>query len=120
MSSNLPPEVVEALRRGNPVEAIQLLRKSNPRMGLSEAKALLDEVRKLAPKPNHPAATKPSHAGGLQVSEAAAAKHAAAPIHNPRRPGLSPGEVPSSSSAAAGMLLFAAIVMGVLLYARFG
>lgn len=119
MSTPLPPEVVNALSRGNLVEAIKLLRKTHPHMGLAEAKALLDAVANLAPKPPpHAPAGKASHAGGLQASHASAPKHDV--VHIPRRPGLSPGEVPRSSSAAGGMALLVVAVLAVLLYVRFG
>ena len=42
---SLPPEVVEALKLGRPVEAVKRLRKST-NIGLAEAKALIDAFSK--------------------------------------------------------------------------
>ncbi|MEP7067619.1 MAG: hypothetical protein ABI789_00200 [Usitatibacter sp.] len=97
----LPPEVVEALRRGNKIEAIKLLRKAAG-LGLAEAKARAE-----------------AHAPGAAAGRPMSGNAAHAPLYpgGRRIPGLSPGEVPRTSSApVAFIILIAAIVIGAWLY----
>lgn len=101
-TKTLPPEVVEALRRGNKIEAIKLLRKAAG-LGLAEAKARAE-----------------AHAPGAAAGRPMSGNAAHAPLYpgGRRIPGLSPGEVPRTSSAAplAFIVLIAAIVIGAWLY----
>jgi hypothetical protein len=110
--SNLPPAVVEALRRGNKIEAIKLLRQSVGGLGLAEAKAFLDRLE---------------NAAGAAAAQGAAAKpratakvvHHAAPL--PRRDGLSPGEEPRAGSnpmPVIGLIVLA--LLGIWLFSSYG
>ena len=101
-TKTLPPEVVEALRRGNKIEAIKLLRKAAG-LGLAEAMARAE-----------------AHAPGAAAGRPMSGNAAHAPLYpgGRRIAGLSPGEVPRTSSAAplAFIALIAAIVIGAWLY----
>ena len=103
---SFPPEVLEALKRGNKIEAIKLLRAA-AKVGLAEAKSVVDALQ------------------GAQAGKAPAAPPAAsrpnvgiAHKHHPvnpnlvRRPGLSPGEVPRSGD---GMGWVVVLVGGLIL-----
>jgi hypothetical protein len=92
----LGPAIMEALKKGNKIEAIKLLRQASG-LGLAEAKQLLDRYE----------------AAKLKTETAArtvAAPHAAGPSHvyHPR-PGLSPGQVAPSSGASAAAVVVALI-----------
>src|SRR5947207_10484099 len=95
---DLPPQVAAAFQRGNLIEAIKILRKQRPQMGLAEAKALIEALQQQgqvkanvkthvttdvhhANKPHTP----PAHAAPL-------------PSMNPY---ATPGEVPRGSHSAA-------------------
>ena len=111
----LPPVVLEALRRGDKVVAIKLLREMT-KLGLAEAKGMVDaleahEKAKGMAKPPVPA------------SERDGMPHAhSAPRSRPREDDLSPGEVPRSSPLAgiAIMIALAAIILGVWLFSKAG
>src|SRR5437868_2709931 len=109
----IPPGVLEALKAGNKIEAIRLMREST-KMGLAETKAMvemLDKVKgiagpaqaianvlqgKVAAAQARPTVSKP--VGTVKM-------HAHAPVNVPtRRPGLGPGEVPRESSGAWGII----------------
>jgi hypothetical protein len=101
----LPPNVAEALRRGNKIEAIKLLREVT-KLGLAEAKGMIDAIE--------------AHQKGGTTPTAAAPrkpmKHVQAPVRaRPREDDLSPGEVPRSSSfnAAIALIVLAAAAVGV-------
>ena len=86
-----PPAVLEALKRGNKIEAIKLLRQVT-KMGLAETKALVDAIdaQKTAGGPGAPArAGNPPQSMHLRIP----ATHHYVP-HS--KSGLSPGEVPHS------------------------
>ncbi len=89
---SLPPNVVEALRRGDKIEAIKLLREAT-RVGLAEAKAAVDR-----------------HGAGGAAPQKHAAPH---PVHSSPHPwkpgGLSPGEMPRTSYGAVAIAIFIAI-----------
>src|SRR5260221_2686443 len=93
---SLPPNVVEALRRGDKIEAIKLLREVT-RVGLAEAKTAIDRhgASGAAP-PKQPAQT--GH--GMHSTP-----------HTWRPGGLSPGEVPRSSSGPAGIAILLAVAV---------
>ena len=98
---NLPSDVVEALRRGNKIEAIKRLREATG-LGLAEAKSVVDA--------HGDAAVGSGSAGTPHAGKAASAAmhaHAKAPMS---RPGLSPGEMPRASVPAAAIV---AIVIAV-------
>jgi hypothetical protein len=87
---SFPPAVLEALKRGNKIEAIKLLRQVT-QMGLAETKALVDaiEAQKTAGGPGAPARTANPQPMRLRIP----ATHHYVP-HS--KSGLSPGEVPHS------------------------
>jgi len=87
---SLPQEVLDALRAGNKIAAIARLRETR-KIGLAEAKGVIDHFAQ-AHKGSHP------H------------PHAHAQTPRPGRPGLSPGEVPGSSSSAVTVVLLLAIL----------
>ena len=94
---SLPADVIEALRRGNKIEAIKLLRDAS-KLGLAEAKSVIE---------------------GQDFGKHAARPHSHhAPSSAPRRDGLSPGEVPRSTfspTAVVIALAILALVVGYLL-----
>ena len=101
---SFPPEVLEALKRGNKLEAIKLLRAA-AKVGLAEAKTVVDAIQAgNAPPATPPAAKRPNV--GL------AHKHHALNPNLVRRPGLSPGEVPRSGD---GMGWVVVLVGGLML-----
>ena len=125
MSSQLPPEVVEALRRGSPLEAMKLMRKANPKMGLAEAKKFLEAVQRMVPT------------AAAQVKGQAQAHVGSSTPHTPpqkvavhqykqavrttfERTGLSPGEEPKADSDWGPISLLVVGVMALLLYVKFG
>jgi ribosomal protein L7/L12 len=87
----LPPDAIDALKRGKLVEAVKILRAAG--FGLAEAKAILDQVQKATPDGARFSAHKP--AAHLHVA----------------RPGLGPGEVPRGGGSGKW---FALIVVGVV------
>jgi hypothetical protein len=103
---SLPPAVVEALRKGQKIEAIKRLREAKG-VGLAEAKAILDALAS-----GRPVSSAPSHRSGAKPPKA----HGPAPsLH--RGPGLSPGEVPRSGSEAGVLVLvLVAAAAGFLLW----
>jgi hypothetical protein len=117
----LPPPVLDALRRGNTIEAIKLLRTATG-LGLGEAKALIDVHQRSNPVP-HPVSAGPVSLGaalidalqkgnkieairllreqtGLGLKAAKDATYASGRVADPLSSGLSPGEVPRSSKLA--------------------
>ena len=78
----LPEKVLEALRRGQPIEAVKLLRESGG-IGLKEAVEAIDAQRRKKPAP--PAIAAPAHTPKKQRVEMSR---------------LSPGEVPRSGGLA--------------------
>jgi len=111
---SLPPNVVEALRRGDKIGAIKLLREV-ARVGLAEAKNAIDTANRQSAthKPDHnkpAAAGTPPHSPPHQVP-------AASTLYSP---GLSPGEVPRASSGARFVVLLIVAVIAILLFWKLG
>jgi tripartite-type tricarboxylate transporter receptor subunit TctC len=101
----LPPQVLEALKSGNKIEAIKLLREGG-QLGIAEAKAMLDRLEGKA------AAKAKSVKPVKMVAKAHVHQH-----YDPRRPGLSPGEVPRSGAGFGWLVLLVAglfIILAVL------
>jgi ribosomal L7/L12-like protein len=92
--SSLPPEVVEALRKGNKIEAIKRLREATG-VGLAEAKGAVEHLQW------HGSSTNPKVSATVRVTV-----KKAPPGH---APGLSPGEVPRSSISAGAIVALAVI-----------
>jgi hypothetical protein len=113
---SLPPEVIEALKLGKPIEAIKRLRKSTG-LGLAEAKSVIDAFASGNTAYQTPSAKK---ARRRRDSEPAAASVPPQTSHPhqydppperlmPTRGGLGQGEVPRSN-AAFWLVVFLAIV----------
>lgn len=136
--TELPPDVVDALRRGEPIEAMKLLRAS-AKLSLKDARQAIDRA---AGRPAPGASQKASlqeffRAQAAKAGAAAPARpgRASAPVHRPSAPAgpslhtaarteplrapqagdLSPGEVPRRGGAWA---LIAAIAVAVYAYLR--
>lgn len=117
LPKTLPPDVAQALARGNVIEAIRLLRTKHG-VGLAEARQFLESLQKQAQAAKAKAqAGAGAHAGAATHAGAHAhphfpahhqKPHTAATLHTD--PHLSPGEVPNTTSGA----LFAAVVIAVL------
>ena len=105
----LPPQAVDALRRGNKIEAIKLLRQASG-LGLAEAKGIIDRLDTGA------------HASAKPVAAAMTAHPArpAHPLQSGQTTGLSPGEVPRGAGGAFGtVILVAAAAAGIWAYIKF-
>ena len=109
----LPPNVVEALKLGRPVEAVKRLRKATG-MGLAEAKSVVDAFSSgnTAYQPPLPAQL-PRRDRDVFAKAEPETEHrqqhftpAAQPA--PSRGGLGPGEVPRSNAAAFWIVLLLA------------
>jgi hypothetical protein len=90
----LPPEAIEALKQGNLIEAVKILRAAG--FGLAEAKAVMDQIQKATPD-------------GARFSAHKAGAHPHIP-----RPGLGPGEVPRGGGSGKWFLLIAVGLIAVL------
>jgi len=121
----IPPGVLEALKAGNKVEAIRLMREGT-KLGLAEAKALvemLDKVKGVAGPAQAIANVLQGKAMAAAQSRPAVSKpdgpvrmhaHPQAHLNLPlRRPGLSPGEVPRDGSGAWGIVVLVAIGLAI-------
>ena len=120
---NIPPKVIEAVQRGNLIEAIKYMRQHKPQLGLAEAKALIEAIQRqggvppLVQKAQDKVAKVTAHAHG---SPSVHAHHAPPPIPTSMmNPNLSPGEVPRGSSGASFALVIVAIVIVVAAAAYF-
>ena len=102
---SFPPEVLAALKRGNKIEAVKLLRQA-AKVGLAEAKSAVDGLERAR------ASVPPKAAAPRSPASTHAYQSKAAEPHLLRRPGLSPGEVPRESSGAGWIIL---LLGGVLL-----
>lgn len=113
----LPPQVLEALRRGRMIDAIKLLRESGE-FGLAEAKSLIEWHARQNTIPTRragaPGPSSPPDAGARAAVQARALLH---PTRATANRGLSPGEVPrtSSSSVGVGVLLVVAALVALYL-----
>jgi len=102
---NLPPEVADALAKGNLIEAIKLLRQRT-NLGLAEAKDLIVALQKQ---------------GNVKVGMTTHSRKVPGPAHREgiqHRPGLSPGEVPrrSGGAIAVAIVLAALVAIGAAAY----
>ena len=114
---NIPPQVIQAVQRGNLIEAIKQLRQHKPQLGLAEAKALIEAIQRQA---NVPPLVQKAQA------RVEAKVHPHAPPHSPphpiptalMNPNLSPGEVPRTSGGAvfAGLAIAVVVVIVAATY----
>jgi len=104
---SLPPKVAEALRRGDKIGAIKLLREV-ARVGLAEAKTAIDAANRSSQVRKPAAAAPSSHTPHSPPHQT----RAVSPLYSP---GLSPGEVPRRSSGIGFvfLLIVAAIAIGL-------
>ena len=113
-SRNLPPEVVAALKAGNRIEAMRLLRE---RMGVGLAEARMHVQAHESP------AASPADVGNDRMRARAPARAAPARMKPPgyvKRDGLSPGEVPRTGGGAQAMIVVIAILIALWAYAKIG
>ena len=112
----LPPAAAEALAKGHLLEAVKLLRAATP-MSLGEAKTVLEWHVRHHAQSMLGAAAKPSPraAGVAMVPKHHAGGHVPR-AHIPGRPGLSPGEVPKTSSGGFGIVVLLAVAAGFVYY----
>jgi hypothetical protein len=115
----LPPGVIEALKQGNKIEAIRILREST-KMGLTEAKAAVEMLDKMkgvvgaaqaianVAQSVRPAAT--SNTSSVSKNVRMHAKPGPAPL---RRPGMSPGEMPRDGNGVVGIAIL--VIVGLAL-----
>ena len=117
---NIPPQVIQAVQRGNLVEAIKFMRQHKPQLGLAEAKALIEAIQKQAT---------PMVQNAQARVEGAMHPHGPAhPPHGPAHPipssmmnpHVSPGEVPRTGSGSVFAVMVIAIVVVVAAAVYFG
>jgi hypothetical protein len=105
---NVPPQVVEALKRGDLMGAFKFLRQHYPQMGIGEVKALVDALQKQANVKAQGKAARAAAIGHSGMQPGHHTPHTAATLHiDPR---LSPGEVPRAGSGS----IFAAVIVAVM------
>jgi hypothetical protein len=115
--NSLPPQVLEALRRGNKIEAIKLLRQAMA-VGLAEAKSVV-EAHDMVGGNSAPKAKAKAEAKSA-AAKSKAANHTSAYIRA-REDDLSPGEVPRSSASPLGIVVaIAAVAAAAWLFVKFG
>jgi len=111
----LPPEVVDALKRGQKIEAIKLLRQAMA-VGLAEAKSVVEAHERMSGD----SAPRAGAAAKSAAVKSKAANHTSAYIRA-RADDLSPGEVPRSSASPLGIVVaIAAVAAAAWLYVEFG
>ena len=114
---NIPPQVIQAVQRGNLVEAIKQLRQFKPQLGLAEAKALIEAIQRQANVP--PIVQKAEARVAAKLTTHDPTMHAHAP-HVPAanmNPHVSPGEVPRTHGT--GFLFFVVAIAVVVLAAMY-
>jgi hypothetical protein len=123
---NLPPQVADALAKGNLIAAIKYLREQKPNLGLAEAKALIEAIQR-------------QQGGNVKMNIKTAVKAAASPgmhQHSPPQspphspphaamtpsmdPHISPGEMPRTSGSAGFAMLVIAIAVVIAAAVYFG
>ena len=127
---NLPPQVADALAKGNLIAAIKYLREQKPNLGLAEAKALIEAIQrqqggnvKVNVKTNVKAG---AHAAMNPHSTPQSAAHSTphSPSHAPAAPSMdphvSPGEMPRTSGSAGFAMLVVAIAVVIAAAVYFG
>jgi hypothetical protein len=102
---NIPPEVADALARGNLIEAIKVLRQQK-NLGLAEAKGLIETLQKQ---------------GNVKVNVTTTVrtvKKSPPGTVIEQHPGLSPGEVPRGNPARTlgVIVVLVVIAIGIAIY----
>lgn len=106
----LTPEAVAALRNGNKIEAIRLMREKSG-IGLAEAKAVVEAFERVSAIP----------AGAKVVMKQAIQVKRGAPVHLESPPsGLSPGEVPRGAGSWKIAVAVAVAIVVAILWAKLG
>jgi|SRR5688572_6899986 len=114
--NSLPPEVLEALKRGNKIEAIKRLREAMA-LGLAEAKAVVEAHDMI--RGSKPAAQPKAKGKAKAPLQSMAGKHTSAYIRE-REDNLSPGEVPRNSASPFGIIIaIAAVAAAAWLFDKF-
>jgi len=110
---NIPPQVIQAVQRGNLIEAIKYLRQHKPQLGLAEAKALIEAIQRQG---NVPALVQKAQARVEQRTHPHSPPHAIPSAA--MNPNLSPGEVPrtGSGSVFAGIVIAIVVVLAAAFY----
>lgn len=106
-----PPAVLEALRKGNKLEAIKLLRQAS-KAGLAEAKSMVEAAQGMKP-------AKPAKQAAAAVHRPTVGAHAVTPArpipgyipHS--RSGLSPGEVPRGGGETGWIFVVIAALVAI-------
>ena len=109
-----PPGVIEALKQGNKIEAIRILREST-KMGLTEAKAaveMLDKMKGVVGVAQ--AIANVAQSSSVSKNVRMHAKPGPAPL---RRPGMSPGEMPRDGNGVVGIAIL--VIVGLALALSF-
>src|SRR3954462_10982961 len=96
--TNIPPQVIQAVQRGNLIEAIKYMRQHKPQLGLAKAKALIEANKKQGVPPLVQKAQARVEAHASQTPHTPHAHHAV-PSAN-MRPNVSPGEVLRTGSGS--------------------
>ena len=124
---NLPPQVADALAKGNLVAAIKYLREQKPNLGLAEAKALIEAIQRQQQGGNLKVNVKATaHAAMNPHSTPQSAAHSTphSPSHAPATPSMdphvSPGEMPRTSGSAGFAMLVVAIAVVIAAAVYFG
>jgi hypothetical protein len=113
---NIPAQAEAALRAGNKIEAIRLIRQSM-NIGLAESKAVLDNFVSNPVQGGAPASQDASSQAAARSAQPL--PRVMAPSHM-TRDGLSPGEVPRGNNAMVAVIFIVAIVVGIGAYIKFG
>jgi hypothetical protein len=122
---NIPPQIADALAKGNLIQAIKLMREQQPSLGLAEAKALVEAIQRQQGnlKVNVKAT---AHAAMNPHSTPQSAAHSTphSPSHAPAAPSMdphvSPGEMPRTSGSAGFAMLVVAIAVVIAAALYFG
>ena len=115
----LPAQAEAALRMGNRIEAIKIVRQAY-NIGLAEAKAVIDAFE--AAGSSSAASTIASAAAAPEVMQNRTARplpRASVPGYV-KRDGLSPGEVPRGNNALQAVFFVAAILVAIVAYIKLG
>ena len=119
---NIPPQVLQAVQRGNLIEAIKFMRQHKPQLGLAEAKALIEAIQRQAKVPALVQKAQARVEGGMHPHGPAHTPHGPAhPIPSSMmNPHVSPGEVPRTGSGSVFAVMVIAIVVVVAAAVYFG